>query len=440
MTPKEITQANFEAIKQSGKRITDKHLKSIDKAGVKFSLYLDNYLHLFISAKGKKVFYLKGYRFNGKPINQIKLGELSNGKPGALTLKQARYQVQNIIATYESGIDYIQQIADEKRQAEFDRLNTLAQWANRWLDFKRGKVKSVADHEGRLKNWILPKLGNRPLNEIKLADVKELYRYIEAVGSAELVKRCHQALNGIYELAINEEATDVNPTFGAKFGISTPEKKHLPAITNPKDIGKLLRKMDNYNGMTSTKFAYRLIPYLMLRPGELTNLKWENIDFDNALIRIEGKKMKKGLFHLVPMATQVVELMRLLFEFSGDGEYLFPNRGGSRDKPMASDTLSKGLRRMGYQGKHTPHGFRSTASTNLYEQQHYDYAIEKQLAHTESNEVKAAYNRDGATRYLDERRKMLQQWADLIDKLRNDDGDPTEMTKQLEALKALMDK
>lgn len=418
-------------------KLTPTKIKGIKPTGKLQRFYDGDYLYLFVNKGGKKIFRFKG-TFLGKSVS-ITFGEFIDGKIG-LTLAQAREQARIALADYKNGIDHAQLLKDEKRQAEFERLNTLAQWANRWLDVKRGKIKSTKDHEGRLNKWILPKLGSRPLTDIKLADVKELYRYIEAVGSAELVKRCHLALNGIYELAINEEATDVNPTFGARYGISTPKKQNLPAITNPKDIGQLLRDMDNYNGMTSTKFAYRLIPYLMLRPSELTNLKWKNIDFDNALIRIEGKKMKKGLFHIVPMATQVIELMQLLFEFSGVGEYLFPDRGGNKHKPMSSDTLSKGLRTMGYKGKHTPHGFRTTASTNLYEQQHYDYAIEKQLAHTESNEVKAAYNRDGATRYLNERRKMLQQWADLIDKLRNDDGDPTEMTKQLEALKSLLDK
>ncbi len=116
---------------------------------------------------------------------------------------------------------------------------------------------------------------------------------------------------------------------------------------------------------------------------------------------------------------------------------ILPSRNGKSH--MARDTLSKGLRRIGYAGKHTPHGFRSTASTNLYEAQVFDYAIEKQLAHTESNEVKASYNRDGAMRYLNERRKMLQDWADIIDKLRNDEGAPSELTKQLNELKERID-
>lgn len=215
--------------------------------------------------------------------------------------------------------------------------------------------------------------------------------------------------------------------------MATPQKQHLPAITTTKDIGQLLRDMDNYNGIVSTQFAYRLIPYLMLRPSELVSLRWGNIDFDAALIRIDGEGMKKGLSHLVPMATQVIDLMRLLQAFSGDGEYLFPNRQGKHH--LHRDTLSKGLRSLGYAGKHTPHGFRSTASTNLYEAEYDSHAIEKQLAHTEGNETKASYNRDGEARYLKARRQLMQEWADTIDKLRDGDGDPTAMTQRLNDLR-----
>lgn len=414
-------------------KLTATKIKGIKPTGEKFSIYDGDYLHLFVSAKGKKVFYFKGYRFNGKPISQIKLGTFNDGNSGGLTLAQARGKVREIISTYESGTDYGKQLRDDKRKAEFDRLNTLAQWSTRWVEFKRKQVKKVSDHEGRLKKWILPQLGNYPLTDITLSDVKALYQHVERYGSAELVKRCHLILNGIYALAISEGAAHINPTFGAKFGISAPEKKHLPATTQPKDIGQLLRDMDSYNGITSTKFAYRLIPYLMLRPGELVALRWENIDFDAALIRIDGEDMKKGLSHLVPMATQVIDLMRLLQAFSGDGKYLFPNRQGKHH--INRDTLSKGLRAIGYQGKHTPHGFRSTASTNLYEAEYDGNAIEKQLAHTERNEIKASYNRDSEARYLKARRQLMQEWADTIDKLRDGNGDPTTMTQQLNELR-----
>ncbi len=416
-------------------KLTATKIRGIKASGKRQSFYDGDYLYLFVSATGKKSFFLKGYRFNGKPIKQIKLGEYIDGKVG-MTLSDARKAATFAIAEYKNGVDYGELLRQEKQRARLDQINTVKQWADYWINTKKEQSKgTVSDYVGRLDKWILPKIGTRSLNTLTLQDIKELYRYIEKNGSAELVKRCHSILNGIYSLAISEGVTDNNPTFGARYGMTAPKKKHLPAITSPKSIGQLLRDMDSYNGMTSTMFAYRLIPYLMLRPGELVTLKWENIDLDNALIRMVSPKRNK--IHLVPLARQAIAIFTLLHDYSGHGDYVLPSRSGKGH--MARDTLSKGLRTIGYSGKHTPHGFRSTASTNLYEAQHYDYAIEKQLAHKEENEVKASYNRDNEARYLDARREMMQEWADIIDKLRNDDGIPSELTKQLNELRGKMD-
>lgn len=410
------------------RKLTAGKIKGIKATGKRQSFYDGDYLYLFVSATGKKSFFLKGYRFNGKPIKQIKLGEYIDGKKG-MTLSQARAVASTALAEYKNGVDYGDKVRKDKQQARLDQINTVKQWSGYWIETKKDKSeKTLSDYQGKLNKWILPKIGGYSINHLTLQDIKELYRYIESNGSAELVKRCHSILNDIYSLAINEGVTDTNPTFGARYGMIAPKKEHLPALTAPKDIGRLLRDMENYQGMPSTIFAYRLIPYLMLRPGELVSLKWENIDLDNALIRM--KTTKRDRYHLVPMARQVVALFTLIHEYSGHCEYVLPNRSGKGH--MARDTLSKGLRTIGYSGKHTPHGFRSTASTNLYENEHYDYAIEKQLAHKERDEVKASYNRDNEARYLQARREMMQELADLIDRCKNNDGDSNELNQQLQ--------
>ncbi len=307
-------------------KLTSGKIKGIKATGKRQSFYDGDYLYLFISATGKKSFFLKGYRFNGKPIKQIKLGEYIDGKKG-MTLAQARAVASAALADYKNGIDYGDKARKKKQQARLDQINTVKQWADHWINTKKDKSEStVSDYKGKLNKWILPKIGARPLNSLSLQDIKELYRYIESNGSAELVKRCHSILNGIYTLAINEGVTDTNPTFGARYGMVAPKKEHYPALTAPKDIGRLLRDMENYQGMTSTMFAYRLIPYLMLRPGELITLKWENIDLDNALIRM--KTTKRDRYHLVPLARQVMEIFTLLHDYSGHCEYVFPSRNG----------------------------------------------------------------------------------------------------------------
>lgn len=397
-------------------KLTTTKIKGIKPSGKQQIYYDGNYLYLFVSPKGKKVFRLKGYRFNGKEINPITFGEFNDGSKGYITLAQARDKARQAIIDYKSGIDHGQKLKADKLRAEYEQANTLDDWFSHWIATKSDRTpKDQQTYKGRYAKWIAPNYGRRPIGSITDEEIENLYQHIQTACSSEMAKRCNIILNGIYKLARKKRIVDSNPTDTARDVIKVPKENHFPAIVDDSAIGELLITMESY-GTVSTLYAFRLIPYLMLRPINLVSLMWTDIDFDRELISIDAKRMKTNHDHVIPYPKQVGDILKELHAYSGHGEYLLPNRQGKHH--MHRDALSKGLRQMGYQGKHTPHGYRSMATTWLYNNRFYSYAIEKQLSHTEPNKVVKSYNRDDAMRYLDDRRKMLQAWADHLDSLR----------------------
>ena len=198
---------------------------------------------------------------------------------------------------------------------------------------------------------------------------------------------------------------------------SNPEPKHRAAITTPKDVGKLMRAIEAYRDTSLvTSIAMRFSAFTFCRPGEIRHAEWTEIDWDEKLWRIPGSKMKMGQAHLVPLAKQALELLRELREITGHKKYLFPTTWGSQ-KPMSEATVLAALRRMDYDKEQmSAHGFRGMAATLLNEKGFNRDWIERQLAHSERNKVRAAYNH---SEFLEDRRKMMQWWASYLDELRD---------------------
>lgn len=189
----------------------------------------------------------------------------------------------------------------------------------------------------------------------------------------------------------------------------------MASITDPKEIGGLLRGIDAYEGGLIVRCALRLAPLVFVRPGELRNAEWTEFDFDKAEWVIPARKMKMGRDHVVPLSRQALEILRELQPFTGEGRYLFPSPR-TNARPISDGTILAGLRRMGFGVEAmTVHGFRSIASTFLHEQNWPSDVIERQLSHVEANKIKGAYNR---AEHMPERRRMMQSWADHLDELR----------------------
>lgn len=295
--------------------------------------------------------------------------------------------------------------------------NTFEAVAREW--FGKHSPNWAASHGDkiirRLERDVFPWLGQRPIREIEPPELLACLRRIEERGALETAHRAHQNCGQIFRYAVATGRTARDPSGDLKGAIPPAKEKHHASITDPKAIGELLRAMESYKGSLITRCALKLSALVFVRPGELRRAEWSEINFDTAEWRIPAHKMKARAIHIVPLSNQALEILGELKPLTGQYKYLFP---GVRDpkRPMSEITVLAALRRMGY-GKEemTAHGFRSMASTLLNEQGWHHDAIERQLAHAERNNVRAAYN---YAEYLPERKRMMQAWADHLDGLR----------------------
>jgi integrase len=233
------------------------------------------------------------------------------------------------------------------------------------------------------------------------------------------LQNCGQVFR--YAVATGRAERDISGDL--RGALPVPKEKHHASLTDPKQIGELLRAIDGYEGTFITKSALQLAPLVFVRPGELRKAEWHEFDIEKGEWRIPGERMKMREQHIVPLSKQALAILKELHPVTGNGipakpnapKYLFPGER-SRERPMSENAILAALRRMGYSKEEmTGHGFRSMASTLLHEQGWNHQAIERQLAHAERNAVSAAYN---FAEHLPERRKMMQGWADYLEQLR----------------------
>ena len=302
-----------------------------------------------------------------------------------------------------------------KKQAIQNSFEHIArEWHNKFLS--KWTDKHALTIISRLEKNIFPWIGNKPISDITSMEVLKLLHKIELRGAKETAHRVLQICGQIFRYAIITAKIESDPSAALKGALAPVKKKHYASITNPVEIGKLLLSIDNYKGYLVTKCALKLAPLVFVRPGELRKAEWAEFNFDIAEWRIPPEKMKMKTLHIVPLATQAIHILHELHSVTGSGKYLFPGLINTY-RPMSDNTINYALRRMGYTSEEmTAHGFRSTACTILNEQGWNKDAIERQLAHSERNNIRAAYN---YAEYLPERKKMMQEWANYLDKLKN---------------------
>jgi integrase len=266
----------------------------------------------------------------------------------------------------------------------------------------------------RLERDIFPWLGNRPMMEITAPELLQSLHRIEARGVLETAHRALQNCGQVFRYAVQTGRAQRDPSADLRGALAPWKPKHYPALTEPPKLAELLRSIDNYQGNLITRSALRLLPLVFVRPGELRQAKWAEIDLDTAEWRYTVTKTNTP--HIVPLATQAVEILKTLHGLTGRSEFVFPGLR-SHDRPMSENTINAALRYMGFDQKTmTGHGFRAIARTLLDEALGFEpHIIEHQLAHGVKDPLGRAYNR---TKHLPERRKMMQQWADYLDKLK----------------------
>jgi integrase len=259
---------------------------------------------------------------------------------------------------------------------------------------------------------VFPWLGKRHINEITAPELLTVLRRVENRGALETAHRINQICGQVFRYAIATGRAERDISADLKGALPPTRVKHHASITEPKQVGELMRAINSYSGSFTTAIALKLSAILFVRPGELRQAEWSEIDFENKEWRIPAEKMKMRELHIVPLCKQAISLLEELRPLTGRAKYLFPSvRTDTR--PMSNNTINASLRRLGYTKEQmTAHGFRSMASTILNEQGWNRDAIERQLAHSEKDGVRAAYN---YAQYLPERKKMMQAWADYLD-------------------------
>jgi len=367
-------------------------------------------LYLLLNPNGSKWWRIK-YRYEGRE-KLLSLGVYPD--TGLADAREKRDAARKLLA---ADIDPGFQRKAQKAVGEERLTNSFGVVANTWLEGQRRTLAAVT-YEKAERNFrvlVYPWLGKRPVSEIEPPEVLACLRRIEAGGHHETAHRMKQRIAQVYRYAIAHGLAKSNPAADLSDALHPIASKNRAAITDPSEVGGLLRAIETFHGQFATASALKLAPLVFVRPGELRKAEWSEFDLDAAEWRIPGEKMKMREEHVVPLSTQALAILRELHPLTGAGRYLFP---GARDakRPMSENTVNASLRRLGYDGDTMcGHGFRAMASTRLNEMGWAPDVIERQLAHAERNKVRAAYNRAS---YLAERRKMMQAWADYLDGLR----------------------
>ena len=367
-------------------------------------------LYLEIAPSGGKWWRFK-YRFAEKEKR------LSLGVYPEVSLKAARAKRDEARRLLGDGIDPSEHRQQNKSALTAKAANSFEAIAREW--FAKFSENWVDTHSSkiirRLERDLFPWLGARSINSITAPELLSALRRIESRGALETAHRAMQNCGQVFRYAVATGRAERDPIGDLRGALPPVKEKHHASIRDPKAIGALLRAIDGYEGSLITKCALRLAPLLFVRPGELRKAEWTEFNLDAAEWRIPAERMKMREQHIVPLSTQAVAILRELHALTGARHYVFPG-ARTNGRPMSENTVNAGLRRLGYaKNEMTGHGFRSIASTLLNEQGWHRDAIERQLAHAERDNVRAAYN---FAEHLPERRKMMQAWSDYLDGLK----------------------
>jgi integrase len=362
-------------------------------------------MFLLIHPNGSKYWRLK-FRYRGRE-RILALGVYPD--VGIAEAREWRAQARKALAAGNDPAE-LKQVA--KRQAVLKNEHGFEFIAREWHEKRKHEWKpnSAKTVLTRLEMHVFPKLGDRPIAAITAPDILAMLRVVENRGALDTAQRLMQMCGQIFMYAIATGRAERNPVPDLRGALKTPVAKHH-AYLKATELPEFLEKLQAYDGHHQTKLALRLLLLTFVRTTELRAAEWTEFDLEKAEWRIPAERMKMKEQHLVLLSSQAVEALRELHEHTGKRQYLFPNLHNPKTF-MSENTMIFALYRMGYHSKATGHGFRSTASTILNEHGFHADVIERQLAHTERNPVRAAYNH---AQYLPERRKMMQWWADHLD-------------------------
>lgn len=389
-----------------------KRAKPQDKA---YKLFDAKGLYLMVHPTGSKTWKYR-YTFGGKEK------KLTFGSFPEVSLKEARDKQYEAKRMLNNDIDPGMLKQSRKRSLRESEANSFESIAREWHTrfYSKWTKGHAARILSRLEQNAFPHFGHRPITEIMAPEILSALRRVEMRGAVETAHRVQQICSQVFRYAVASGMAERDPTADLRGALAPVKKRHHAAITDPAEVGKLMRNIHAYKGFEVTKCALKFAPLVFVRPGELRHAEWSEFNLEAAEWRIPAEKMKMRAVHIVPLSRQALKILKELEPYSGHGKYLFPSLR-SPNRPMSETAVLAALRRIGYTTEEmTGHGFRSMASTLLNENGWNRDAIERQLAHAERDNVRAAYN---YAEYLPERKNMMQWWADYLDNLRHKKAD-----------------
>ena len=368
-------------------------------------------LYLYVTTKSQK-YWRMDYRFGGKRKT------LALGVYPEITLADARRKCENAKQQIQEGIDpsdvkRATKIAKAQSQENSFKAITL-EWiekeSRQWSESYTHKVTRMVEKD------LFPHLGLRPIDEITPPELLAALRRVESRGAIETAHRVKQVAGQVFRYGVATGRADRDPSGDLRGALATPQKDHFTAITDPKEVGKLLLMLDDYEGTPEVVTALKLAPLFFCRPKELRHMEWDEINWEKEEWHIPAEKMKTKADHIVPLCKQAIDALQALFQLTGYRQYVFPS-ARSPKRPMSDNAVLSALRRLGItKERMTGHGFRAMARTLLDEELGYRIEwIECQLAHAVKDANGRAYNR---TTYLRQRKDMMQHWADYLDSLK----------------------
>ena len=386
--------------------LTDAKVRKIKPLEKKTRYSDEKGMYLEVTPSGGMYWRMK-FRFSGKE-NIFSIGTYPE-----TTLAQARRTRDEARLKLKDGINPNEMKKQKKQQADENTL--FKALAMEWMNDRKTVIKEVTYLRDLsvFEKDLFPALGNMPIDQIKGKDVLACAKKIEARGAQEMAKRSIPLAGRIFRFAIRKGIIENDPTPHLQEALKPRKVKHMARL-DISEFPAFLERMDRYHGNLIIKSALQFMTLTFVRTAELRLMEWDEIDFENQLWRIPAHKMKKALPHIVPLSKQALDILELIRPITGIKQYVFYNY--STAKPISSNALLCAIRTMGYNGKMTGHGFRGLASTTLHEQGYMHDAIEIQLAHQVGNAVSQAYNH---AQQMDYRTKMMQEWSDFIDSLRN---------------------
>ena len=377
-------------------------------------------LSLQADSKGGKYWRLRYYHPHTKKREEIRLGIYPD-----VSLKAARVKREELRALLEKGIDPKQHQQEQEIKQRNQALNSFEAVARKWHADQQAKPdKWTPEHAHRLLRsielHIFPDIGQRPNAEIMPLELLSLLQRLEAAGKYDTAHKVYDVVNQVFSYAVRLRICVFNPAAELRRELAQVKQQSFHHLSDPAEIGQLLRDIDGYTGTPQVRILLKLSPYVFTRPAELRMMKWAELDWDNGIWEKsgegerKGERMKNGLDFLIPLSRQAAALIEQMKPITGHYDYVFWNKGTGQ--PFSEAAASKALHRLGYKDKQTMHGFRHIASTALNEQGFNGDWVERQLAHKDPNQTRKTYNK---AEYLEQRTAMMQAYADYLDSLKD---------------------